>query len=179
MVQGCTLLALDLPCFDKQDYLDEYQAVCFPPFHLKASFLCCFLVHTRNILRNLKRNEMIMSSAYSISDTYFFTTFFQDESTNIHLFWLWHTDNRQLLICEVWDLHAVYQYYGILECNTCSLVDEYVIWYFLYHEDGSIKFLQKLVSLHQIAWCQIPDCNLNIILCISYGWQVWTSLQAI
>ena len=72
-----------------------------------------------------------MSLAYSNSDTYFFTTFFHDESTNINLYFrtgivgfdTQTTDNFSFVKSESYS--AVYQDYGILEYDTCSLIDEY------------------------------------------------------
>jgi hypothetical protein len=58
MVHNCTQLALHLLCFDEQDNPDEYQVVCFLPFHVTASFLCCFLVHKIYISGNLQRKEI-------------------------------------------------------------------------------------------------------------------------
>jgi hypothetical protein len=72
-----------------------------------------------------------MSLAYSNSDTYFFTIFFQDESTNTNLYFrtgitgfdTQTTDNFSFVKSESYS--AVYQDYGILECDSCTLVDEY------------------------------------------------------
>ena len=72
-----------------------------------------------------------MSLAYSNSDIYFFTTFFQDESTNTNLYFrtgitsfdTQTTNNFSFVKSESYS--AVYQEYGILECDTCTFVDEY------------------------------------------------------
>jgi len=72
-----------------------------------------------------------MSLAYSNSGTYFFTTFFQDKSTNTNLYFktgitgfdTYTTDNFSFVKSEFYS--AVYQDYVILECDICSLVEEY------------------------------------------------------
>jgi hypothetical protein len=72
-----------------------------------------------------------MSLAYSNSDTYFFTTFFQDESTNTNLYFRTGIIGSDTQTTDIFSFVksesyiAVYQDYGILEYDTCGLVDEY------------------------------------------------------
>jgi hypothetical protein len=74
---------------------------------------------------------MTISVAHSNSDTCFFTTYFQAESTNTNLYFRtgiigFDTQTTDIFSFVKSESYSdVYQDYGILEYDTCSLVDEY------------------------------------------------------